>query len=103
MDDESFIVEMYEFVLRNWCFKNISPLEIVSFANGDKAVLELSRENPDLFITDQSHPGMKCRFESDHRHQSCRRMNGRFISWRPHRERSCGAADKTLSPSARPP
>lgn len=35
-------------------------LEIMTFEVGEEAMAELSLENPDLFITDQRHPGMKC-------------------------------------------
>src|SRR5208283_3379967 len=35
-------------------------LSFIEFGNGDDACQELSRETPDLFISDFNHPGMAC-------------------------------------------
>lgn len=59
LDDEPDVKRAYEIVLPH-ILGHPSRLKIVTFTDGDKAARKLSRSNPDLFITDQRHPGMKC-------------------------------------------
>ena len=56
LDDLAEIREILQHLLRNL----FSGLEILEFAEGDSAWRELSRTEPDLFITDITHLGMKC-------------------------------------------
>lgn len=54
LDDVREVMEMYLHVLN----EAYSGLEILKFAQGDSAWEELSRADPDLLITDITHPGM---------------------------------------------
>ena len=54
------MLECHEIILREYLLKNIRPLEVVTFTDSVKAMAELLRKNPDLFITDQNHLGIRC-------------------------------------------
>ena len=53
LEDDQFLAHCYEMLLQR-----VSPhVQILSFTDGDKAWGELSKVDPDLFITDVEHPG----------------------------------------------
>ena len=54
VDDEKHMLQLFELYIREW-FKEV---ELVPFQNGDVAWEELSRQAPDLLITDWYHPGL---------------------------------------------
>lgn len=60
LDDQPEMGECWEMMLREYLLKNTKPLEIVTFTDSVKAMDELLRENPDLFITDWNHTGIRC-------------------------------------------
>src|SRR5258708_7885621 len=53
LDDVEGPLRSTEMVIRSW-FKNATVLK---FQNGDEALRELAREEPDLLVTDVCHPG----------------------------------------------
>lgn len=54
VDDEKHMLQLFEVYIREW-FKDV---ELIQFQNGDTAWQELSRQQPDLLITDWYHPGL---------------------------------------------
>lgn len=56
LDDQPCLHDVYRFGLERW----YNQIEVVRCHGGDAAWEELSREEPDLFITDRNHPGMSC-------------------------------------------
>jgi DNA-binding NtrC family response regulator len=56
LDDEDVVREFLKILLHSMC----QGIEIAEFADGDAAWAELSRQTPDLLITDYRHPGMGC-------------------------------------------
>lgn len=54
LEDEPQLIELFEMSIRDW----FQEPEIISFANGNEAWMELSRQEPDLLIMDCSHPGL---------------------------------------------
>jgi two-component system, OmpR family, response regulator len=56
LDDEDVIRELLKILLHSM----YQGIEIAEFADGDAAWDELSRQTPDLLITDYEHPGMRC-------------------------------------------
>lgn len=55
LDDEYCAREIYRLMLGDF-----TGLEILDFGDAAAAWTELSRADPDLFITDINHPGMRC-------------------------------------------
>jgi CheY-like chemotaxis protein len=55
LEDEPLLADLFEMCIRDW-FKSA---EIVKLANGNAACQELSQTEPDMFIMDWSHPGLK--------------------------------------------
>jgi len=56
LDDGDLVRELLKTLLQSM----YQGIEIAEFADGDAAWAELSRQTPDLLITDYEHPGMKC-------------------------------------------
>jgi CheY-like chemotaxis protein len=56
LDDEDVIRELLKILLHSM----YQGIEIAEVADGDAAWAELSRQSPDLLITDCKHPGMSC-------------------------------------------
>jgi CheY-like chemotaxis protein len=56
LDDEDILRKFFKTLLQSM----YQEIEIAEFADGDAACAELSRQTPDLLITDYVHPGMKC-------------------------------------------
>ena len=54
LEDEPFLADMIESIIRAWD----REVELTIFENGDDALGDLCRQEPDLFITDACHPGM---------------------------------------------
>lgn len=54
LDDEWHMLKLLEMYIREW----FNEVELVQFRSGDPAWDELSRSEPDLFITDWRHPGL---------------------------------------------
>ena len=54
VNDEPFVLEMFDLVIRGW-FKDAN---VLSFSNGAAALEELSQTDPDLLITDDKMPVM---------------------------------------------
>lgn len=54
LDDEKHMLQLFDLYLREW-FKEV---DLVPFQNGDAAWEEISRQEPDLLITDWYHPGL---------------------------------------------
>lgn len=57
LDDEDVVRELLKTLLHSM----YQGIEIAEFADGDAAWAELSRQTPDLLITDCKHPGMRCK------------------------------------------
>jgi DNA-binding response OmpR family regulator len=55
LEDEELLCHLFEEWIRG-CFKEV---DLVTFRNGDAAWQELSRREPDLFITDEVHLGLR--------------------------------------------
>jgi response regulator RpfG family c-di-GMP phosphodiesterase len=60
LDDQPEVGECCELMLRKCLFRDLDPLEILTFTDAAKAMSELLREDPDLFITDIHHVGIPC-------------------------------------------
>jgi CheY-like chemotaxis protein len=60
MDDQPEIGECFEVMLRDYLFRGLDQLEILTFTDPAKAMNELLREQPDLLVTDWNHTGMSC-------------------------------------------
>ncbi len=56
LDDEPLFQEFYRMLLQDW----YEGIVVVRCHNGHEAWAELSRADPDLFITDRAHTGMSC-------------------------------------------
>lgn len=55
LEDSLLLSEIVKFCILSWFWE----AEVTVFENGDLAWAELSRQAPDLLITDRLHPGMK--------------------------------------------
>ena len=56
VDDEPRVLEMLERAIRDW----LKDVHVLTFQDSDNAWQELSRTDPDFFITDCNLPGLEC-------------------------------------------
>ena len=54
LEDEQWLAEMVGTIIRAWD----REVDLSIFENGDEALRDLCRQEPDLFITDGCHPGL---------------------------------------------
>jgi CheY-like chemotaxis protein len=54
VDDDEFLIDLYEIAIRNWPFKT----ELACFTNGNEAIKHLAENSPDMLIVDWEMPAL---------------------------------------------